>query len=197
MLSFSSNVLTQPKLAVGTVTGVNFSKISMDPFPPEFVSIDYKTSAFSGLVLSYYLTDKLQVNFEPSFIERGAEYEVAVAPGWNENYSYSMYYITLPLVFKEKIYDFTISPVLLAGFEASYLYRATYENADYKDEFNNWDFGLDFGAGFEYIYNDELLVTARLNYHLGVVNIIKDESSDYTYRNEGFEFSVGILGLYE
>ena len=60
------------------------------------------------------------------------------------------------------------------------------ESTDIKSDLNTVDFGLNFGAGYNFTKN----VNVGLRYNLGLSNIAKD-SPDYKVKNSVFSLAVG------
>lgn len=118
-----------------------------------------------------------------SYNEKGYEVEVFTKLG----------YINIPIMAK---YYVAKSFSLEAGPQIGFLTSAKGEmkadgeslEVDIKDEVESVDFGLNFGAGYDFTEN----ITAGLRYNFGLSNVAKtDAGDDYEVKNSVFSISLG------
>ena len=118
-----------------------------------------------------------------SYSEEGDEFEAITKLG----------YINIPIMAK---YYVAKSFSLEAGPQIGFLTSAKTElkaggesvEVDIKDEVESVNFGLNFGAGYDFTEN----LTAGLRYNLGLSNLVKTEAGDNTdVKNSVLSLSVG------
>jgi long-subunit fatty acid transport protein len=100
-------------------------------------------------------------------------------------------YINIPVMAKYYVADgFSLEAGPQIGFLTSaknkFEAEGEKEEEDAKDEFKSVDFGLNFGAGYDFTEN----LSAGLRYNLGLSNIAKD-SGDFKVKNSVFSVSLG------
>ncbi len=94
-------------------------------------------------------------------------------------------YLNIPVMAK---YYVAKSFSLEAGPQVGFLLSAEVEGVDVKDVFESVDFGVNFGAGYDFTEN----LSAGLRYNLGLSNVAKTEAGeDFTVNNSVFSITVG------
>jgi opacity protein-like surface antigen len=93
-------------------------------------------------------------------------------------------YINIPVMAK---YYVAKSFSLEAGPQIGFLLSAKDDGEDFKDETSSIDFGLNFGAGYDFTEN----LSAGLRYNLGLSNLNDIEGYDATAKNGVFSVSLG------
>jgi len=150
----------------GVKAGANFAKVDTDELPG--VSVNNKTGLHGGLFANIPLGSG-PLKFQPELLYNsvGAKVKTTGLTGTN-NYEQDLSYISLPLMFQlrsSKGFFVELGP------QASYLISAKGENdADNKDEFDSFEFGLNGGLG--YVTRVGVGISARYSY--GLTNIYED-----------------------
>jgi opacity protein-like surface antigen len=125
------------------------------------------------------------VYFQPelNFIQKGSSVAVGGVTITNR-----LSYIELPVNLKVKLDLGGLRPFVMAGPKLGYLIGATQNS----DNYNKFDFGLNFGAGagFAITASTELVLTGR--YGLGLTNI-NGAAGGPTAQNHTFEIGAGVL----
>jgi opacity protein-like surface antigen len=93
-------------------------------------------------------------------------------------------YLNIPVMAK---YYVAKSFSLEAGPQIGFLLSAKADGEDIKDETSSVDFGLNFGAGYDFTEN----LSAGLRYNLGLSNIVDVEGYDGTAKNGVFSVALG------
>ncbi len=180
----------QAQWEVGGLTGFNVASISVNPGSS---SEDYSSRmGFGiGLVADRPLTEQLYLHAEPMFLQKGSKLETSNFTG-----KYKVNYIEIPVMFK---YVFQNSasfiPYAMAGPSFGLLTSAKLDikdggEQDEKDNTNSFDFGVGFGGGVTYPYENKTFF-AEIRYVLGLTNINK-ESDESTVKNRGLQVFVGV-----
>ncbi len=187
MLSFFP---LQAQWEVGGLIGFNVAGISVNPGSG---SEDY-SSRFGfgiGLVADRPLTDRIYLHAEPMFLQKGSTLETS-----NFTAVYKLNYIEIPIMFKY-IFQNSASwlPYAMAGPSFGFLTSAKFDideggEQDEKDNSNTFDFGLGFGGGVSYPYNNKTFF-AETRYVFGLTNV-NAESDESTVKNRGLQVFVGV-----
>lgn len=160
----------------GVKAGLNIASLS------NFEDSKAKIGFNGGVFMNAPLAASFSIQPEVIYNAKGAKYDDAVDVNMNLDY------ISAPVMFQ---YQATPEFYLEAGPEFSFLMsgklKAEDESLDIKDELNSFDFGIGLGAG--YFFTSNIGVTAR--YVAGVTDIIKDNPSDETVKNNVFQ--VGLV----
>jgi len=189
----------QTDVKFGAKGGINFSTLTGDT---EGASsrIGFTIGGFA----EFKLSDKFVVQPEVLYSGQGASYSYSESgPGYAfvEEGDVNLGYILVPVMAKYYVID---NLSLEFGPQVGFLiaanqkgdYVETYEGVtfaqsfdeDIKDEINSVDFGLNFGAGYDFTDN----MTAGLRYNLGISNVYKtSEGSDYESKNSVFSLTFG------
>ncbi len=171
----------------GAKVGVNFASINGD----DTDELDMRTSFHVGVFSELSYSEKFSLQPELIYSSQGAKMS-------DEGFDVSikLSYINLPIIAK---YYLTEGLSLEAGPQFGLLLSAKVESEfdgeseeeDIKDELNNFDFGINFGAGYK--LENGLSFTARYNY--GFSNLADSDSEDLydTNINNGvIQLSVGF-----
>jgi len=181
-------------LKFGVKGGVNFANLTGD-FDPSM-----KVGFHIGGFMEYKVSEKFVLQPELLFSTQGAKYkDDQVGEGFSVagETNIKLSYLNLPIMAKYYVtnkFSFEAGPqigVLLSA-KNEYGYTGTIQGVpvsesgeiDIKDDLNSIDFGINFGAGYD--FNDKISVGLR--YNLGL-----SEISEYYYfdKNSVFQLSLG------
>ena len=178
---------------IGVRAGVNIATQSSDEEDDDVSSI---IGLNLGLTYEHALSDRLSIQPELHFIQKGAKVEFDDFFGSGE-ISTTLNYLELAVMGKYTIADIGddgglylgITPHLGFGLSGKYKFEfegeSETEDVDFDDDgLNRMDFGVGFGLGasFGNIYLD-------VRYNLGLANVADDD--DFTINNRGILIGVG------
>ena len=184
------------KAEFGIKGGLNSSNFSGDTEGADFKSrVGFNIGAFAAIKLS----EKITLQPEILFSTQGAKADNVVVP-YNDVYytadvKFNLSYINVPVMIKYYVSDkFNLEVGPQIGFLTSaktstkVVGISQTSEQDAKDSFESVDFGLNFGAGYDFTEN----VFAGIRYNLGLANIAKTQSGDNSkIHNNVFSLSVG------
>lgn len=184
------------KAEFGIKGGLNSSNFSGDTDGADFKSrVGFNLGAFAAIKLS----EKITLQPEILYSTQGAKAENITAPVddmlFTGDVKFNLSYINVPVMMKYYVADkFNLEIGPQIGFLTSAKtstkldgFSQTVEQ-DVKDYFESVDFGLNFGAGYDFTKN----VSAGIRYNLGLSNIFKTEAGDDSKtQNSVFFLSVG------
>lgn len=182
LLSMSS--VNAQNVQFGAKVGVNFASINGD----DTDELDMRTSFHVGVFSELSYSERFSLQPELVYSSQGAKMS---EEGFDVSIRLS--YINLPIIAK---YYLTEGLSLEAGPQFGLLLSAKVksefdgesEEEDIKDELNDFDFGINFGAGYK--LENGINFTARYNY--GFTNLADTEDLDDTKINNGvIQVSVG------
>lgn len=180
-LAFSAKAQT-PDIKLGAKGGVNFSNITDS-------DMDGKTGFHVGVLAEAFLSEKFSIQPEILYSTQGAELK-------NDNSSLKLNvdYINVPIMAKYYVADgFNIQAGPQFGFLTKAETKGTLDGIgsgtiDVKDSAESFDFGVNFGLGYELPAG--LFFDAR--YNLGLSKINKESVSwAEDGKNSVFQVSVG------
>jgi opacity protein-like surface antigen len=185
------------KAKFGIKGGLNSSNFSGDTDDTDFKSrFGFNLGAFASIKLS----KKITLQPEILYSTQGAKASNVTMIIYddilmNGDIKVDLSYINVPVMVKYYVADkfnLEVGPQIgfLASAESSTQYNGYSEtvNKDIKDSFESVDFGLNFGAGYDFTKN----VSAGVRYNLGLSNILKTEQGDNSKsQNSVFSLSVG------
>jgi outer membrane protein with beta-barrel domain len=178
----------------GVKGGLNLSTLTGDVADDTSSKIGFHVGGFAEIKLS----EKFSIQPELLFSTQGYKYEENDS---EFDYSYeeklNLSYLNIPVMAKFYVAEkFSLE----AGPQLGILLSAkgkveerigdvtVSEDHDVKDAYESIDFGVNFGAGYDFTEN----LSAGLRYNLGLTNIAKSEDGqDYKINNSVFSLSVG------
>lgn len=179
-LAFSAKAQT-PDIKLGAKAGVNFSNITDS-------DMDSKTGFHVGVLAEAFLSERFSIQPEILYSTQGAEIK-----NDNSSLKVDLEYINVPIMAKYYVADgFNIQ----AGPQFGFITKAETKGellgvtatGDVKDDTESFDFGVNFGLGYELPAG--LFFDAR--YNLGLSKINKESVSWIEDgKNSVFQISVG------
>jgi opacity protein-like surface antigen len=179
----------------GVKGGLNLANISGD-VEDNSSKIGFNVGGFVEIKVS----DKFSVQPELLFSTQGTKEEYSENFGGSTiNYTdkLNLSYLNIPVMAKFYVAEkFSLEAGPQVGFllsanaksEATDGTDSLSEEEDVKDAFESIDFGLNFGAGYDFTSN----LSVGLRYNLGLSNIAKtDSGDDYKISNNVFSVSLG------
>jgi opacity protein-like surface antigen len=155
----------------GVKAGLNISNLTGD-----VSNNSSKTGIALGASVEFKVSDKFAI--QPELV-----YSVLGAKDNSINENLNLDYLTIPVVAKYYVADkFSLE----AGPQIGFLLSAKAGSTDVKSAVNSTDFGLNFGAGYDFTKN----LSAGVRYTAGLSNIAKDSGSDKVH-NSNFAIALG------
>ena len=171
----------------GAKAGVNFASINGD----DTEEFDMRTSFHVGAVAEFLFSEKFSLQPELIYSSQGAKMS-------DEGFDFiiKLNYINLPIMAKYYVTEglsLEVGPQfgLLLSAKAKSEFDGESEEEDIKDDLNDFDFGINFGAGYK--LENGLSFTARYNY--GFSNLADSGSEDIgdtNFNNGVIQLSVGF-----
>ncbi|MGO4772300.1 porin family protein [Flavobacterium sp. W22_SRS_FK3] len=163
----------------GVKAGVNFANVGGDAEDTKTL-VGFQVGGFAEIKL----TEKFAIQPELLYSAQGAKNEDSFG-GETYKYDTKLDYLNVPVMAK---YFITEAFSVEAGPQIGFLLSAKEDGEDFKDYAKSIDFGLNFGAGYDFTEN----LSAGVRYNLGLSNINDGEGSDdYKVNNSVFSLSVG------
>ena len=206
--------LAQAQISIGVRAGANLANVSFsDTSDLDIGDPKTRVGAILGAVLEMGITEKLAIQVEPSFIQKGwriKDESQLLGQTIKIDGNYTFNYIDVPVLAKLRFNGENTGLYAFAGptfgYMASGKYKVTTEVAgqketeeekltfDDEDGINRFDVGATLGAGFQLnLGGGRLFFDAR--YNLGLSNIADEEEvdDDFSIRNKGIGLSIGYL----
>lgn len=180
-LIFSANAQV-PDVKLGAKGGVNFSNITSS-------DMDSKTGFHIGVLAEMFLSEKFSIQPEILYSTQGAELK-----GDYTSAKYNLEYVSVPVMAKYHLVD---GLNIQVGPQFSFLSKAEAKGeidgfgsgtVDIKDSTESFDFGVNFGIGYEFAAG--VFVDAR--YNLGLSKVNKESLPNIDDgKNSVFQVSLG------
>lgn len=149
-----------------------------------------------GGFVEFKISDKFAIQPELMYSAQGVKQSYSEA-GYSYDSDYKLSYLNVPVMAKfyaTPKFSLEFGPQIGFLLSAKADYTGTgggvtiSESEDIKDNLESVDFGLNFGAGYDFTEN----LTAGLRYNLGLSNVAKTEDGDdEEIKNSVFSISVG------
>ncbi|MTG98868.1 MULTISPECIES: porin family protein [Myroides] len=185
-IGLTANAQT-PDVKIGAKAGVNFANINGSD-----ANGDTRTAFHIGAVAEIFINEKFSIQPELLYSAQGMKFD-DIDEYYNDNtfittsntYTTKLDYITIPVMAKYYIFQ---GLNVQAGPQFAFNVAAKSAGEDMKDVIKTFDFGLNFGLGYELPLG--LFVDAR--YNLGLSNVTKKiEGETLKAKNGVFQLSVG------
>lgn len=184
------------KAEFGIKGGLNSSNFRGDTDGIDFKSrVGFNLGAFATIKLSGKITLQPEILYSTQgakAVNVSALYDDIIYKG---DVKFNLSYINVPVIIKYYVADkFNLEAGPQIGFLTSantstkLVGSSQSVDQDVKDSFESIDFGLNFGAGYDFTKN----ISAGFRYNLGLSNVFKTEAGDDSKtQNSVFSFSVG------
>lgn len=189
-------VPSHAKTRVGALGGLSLARLHFSPDEPG-VSFGTATGFAGGVLVDVGLGKRLALNFEPMYVRKGGEINVALGDSFAEGFAVSLRldYLELPVLLKVRFGEGGVRPYLLAGPTAGYRLSAKAtaegETMDTKDTFEEWDFGISAGAGLAFPAG-KATAFLEARYGLGLVNVGKETNEDESLKTRTLLVLAGV-----
>lgn len=176
----------------GVKGGLNLSSLSGDT---EGMDLKSKFGFHAGAFVEIKFSEKFALQPELLYSTQGTRFDDIEVDGYEAKTCFNLDYINVPVMFKYFATEkFFVEAGPQIGFLTSAKARIKVDDLnvdnkqDIKENFESIDFGLNFGAGYEFTEN----IFASARYNLGLANIAKTEAGDDSKVHNGvFSVSVG------
>ena len=164
----------------GVKGGISLTNLTGDDIEDNSSKVGFLVGGFAEIKL----TEKFAIQPELLFATQGTKFE---ADG--DDLKYNLNYLNVPVMAKFYVADkFSLEAGPQIGFLLSAKAKAGDEDEDVKDFFKSVDFGVNFGAGYDFTEN----LSAGVRYNLGLANILDtEEGNDTKIKNSVFSLAVG------
>ena len=174
---FAFGYANAQKAQFGIKAGVNFATLTGDVGDASSI-VGFNVGGFAEIKVS----EKFSVQPELLYSTQGATLESE-----GQKVDFNLSYLNIPVMAKYYVapkFNLEIGPQI--GFLTSAKGKAMGISADMKDLFKSTDFGLNFGAGYDFTNK----FSAGIRYNLGLSNIAED-SGDESAQNSVVSLSLG------
>lgn len=185
---------------VGVLGGVNVAKMWTSQEDPD-VTLSSKTFPAAGIVVDVGFNDRLSLQLEPMYLEKGGKVELREFFGEDVAASLRFSYIELPVLLKVSKSSGPVRPYLILGPRLGYRTgvksrdEATgeEETPDDADElFEKWDFGVGAGGGLSFdVGRSTVFAEGRYTWGLTALNK-EEEGEDVKLKHRGVQVLVGF-----
>lgn len=161
---------------IGGVIGVNRTNLSRDS---DLYDYSPRTTFAIGGVLHHRLGERLTLQFQPTYLQKGAHFAVNDVRMGHAVFLIKLTYIEVPALFKYALRSKgSIRPLILAGPTAGILLRAKHiatttgqtSTADITEGMQTLDLGVAFGGGLNFLVGSkEIFVEARFDLGLSKI----------------------------
>ena len=174
---FAFGYANAQKTQFGVKAGVNFATLAGDSDGASSI-VGFNVGGFAEIKIS----EKFSIQPELLYSTQGAEIDSD-----GETVDFNLSYLNIPIMAKYYVapkFSLELGPQI--GFLTSAKGEAMGVSVDIEDFFKSTDFGLNFGAGYD--FTDKF--SASVRYNLGLSNIAED-SGDESVQNSVFSISLG------
>jgi opacity protein-like surface antigen len=160
----------------GVKAGVNFANLTGD-IEETSSKVGFQVGGFA----EFKLSEKFAIQPELLFSTQGAKQDI----GQSEDLKLNLSYLNVPVMAKYYVAEkFSLEAGPQIGFLVGAKYKFDGEEEDAKDDVKSIDFGVNFGAGYDFTEN----LSAGIRYNLGLANIAEGDGDT---KNSVFSLAVG------
>lgn len=181
---FSLTTAVHAQNRIGVVVGVNRTNLSY-----KFIDYSPRTTFAIGGVLHHRLSEKLALQFQPVYLQKGAQYAVNDAELGHVEFATKLAYIEIPALFKYSLRGKgSVQPFVLAGPTAGILLSGKEEattagkiyTTDFTENMQTLDIGVAFGGGLNFPFGKkEIFVEARYDFGLSKIHYNSPGTGSY------------------
>ena len=152
-----------------------------------------------GFMAEFMISDQLAIAPEINYTMAGDHYE-GEEFGVSFNSTLYLSYLKVPLLARYYINESLsveagpyLGMLLSADSESSYTYNGNTDSDsdNVKEDFNDTDFGLNFGLGYK--MGNGLFIDARYSYGLSKINVLDDSNDKEEVRNAAINIGIGYF----
>ncbi|MET0759396.1 MAG: porin family protein [Flavobacterium sp.] len=195
---FAFGFVSAQDVKFGIKGGVNFATLTGD-----VEDTSMKVGFNVGGLVEIKVSEKFSVQPELLFSTQGAKEEYSETSGadsYKVENNLNLGYLNIPIMAKYYVIDkFSLEAGPQFGFlmsaKSDYTETQTVggvtstfsEEVDVKDEMNSVDFGINFGAGYDFTEN----ISAGVRYNLGLSDISDEQEDNFEVQNSVISVSIG------
>jgi len=173
--------------------GMNLSRYIISP-KEDGVKWSYEYGLLGGIGLEKKFTDRMLLEFNFLFFQKGSKVEFADFPDLKETYRINAF--SIPVLLRRKFF-YGSSPYAIGGVEFSSIlaHKAKFEGeeaVDLKENTKKMDIGLVLGCGYELELEENLYLFMEARYHHGLVNIMSNPVEDQSMKNSTILILIGL-----
>lgn len=195
---FAFGFVSAQDVKFGIKGGVNFATLTGD-----VEDTSMKVGFNVGGLVEIKVSEKFSVQPELLFSTQGAKEEYSETSGadsYKVENNLNLGYLNIPIMAKYYVIDkFSLEAGPQFGFlmsaKSDYTETQTIggvtstfsEEVDVKDDMNSVDFGINFGAGYDFTEN----ISAGVRYNLGLSDITDEQEDNFEMKNSVIALSIG------
>ncbi|HLF53511.1 porin family protein [Flavobacterium sp.] len=195
---FAFGFVSAQDVKFGIKGGVNFATLTGD-----VEDTSMKVGFNVGGLVEIKVSEKFSVQPELLFSTQGAKEEYSETSGadsYKVENNLNLGYLNIPIMAKYYVVDkFSLEAGPQFGFlmsaKSDYTETQTVggvtstfsEEVDVKDDMNSVDFGINFGAGYDFTEN----ISAGVRYNLGLSDITDEQEDNFEMKNSVIALSIG------
>jgi len=173
--------------------GVNLSRYIISP-KEDGVKWGYEYGFSGGIGLEKKFNDRMLLEFNFLFFQKGSKVEFADFPDLEEKYRINA--ISIPVLLRRKLF-YGSSPYALGGVEISSIlaHKAKFEGedaVDLKENTKRVDLSFVLGCGYELELEEYLYLFIEARYHRGFVNIMSNPVEGQSMKTSAILILIGI-----
>ena len=177
------------------MAGVDLAKYHVVPRESN-INWQYKLGFLGGIGLGKNLTDKMLLELNILFFQKGSTARQSLVEIGDVTWKYRLNVISLPLLLRNKLKEGS-SPYFVGGIALSSILSHTekfsdQEPIDVKDNTATFDFSLVLGGGYEIQLQEDLFFFLEGRYSLGFTNIIISPLPEQVWKTRTFFILIGV-----
>ena len=177
------------------MTGVDLSKYQVKP-KADNIHWQYKFGFLGGIGLGKNITDKMLLELNIIFCQKGTTARQNLGELREVNWKYRLNVVSLPLLLRNKLKEGS-SPYLVGGLELSSILShsekfSDKEPVDIKENTATFDLALTLGGGYEIQLQEDLFFFIEARYSHGLKNIIISPLPEQIWKTQAFLILIGV-----